>query len=56
MRLWLAPRLDVAILRVAAAPPPGAPVDETLARTIISALRDRPATGGSSLNDLVPGH
>ncbi len=55
-RLWLAPRLDVAILRVAAAPPPGAPVDETLARTIIGTLRDRPATGGSSLNDVVPGH
>jgi hypothetical protein len=56
MRLWLAPRLDVAILRVAPAPPPGAPVDETLARTIINTLRDRPATGGASLNDLVPGH
>ena len=55
-RLWLAPRFDVAILRVAAAPPPGAAVDETLARTIINTLRDRPATGGSSLNDLVPGH
>jgi hypothetical protein len=55
-RLWLAPRLDVAILRVAAAPPPGVAVDETLARTIINTLRDRPATGGSSLNDLVPGH
>jgi hypothetical protein len=56
MRLWLAPRLDLAILRVAAAPPPGAAVDETLARTIIGTLRDRPATGGTSLNDLVPGH
>jgi hypothetical protein len=56
MRLWLAPRLDVAILRVAGAPPPGAAVDETLARTIINTLRDRPATGGSSLNDVVPGH
>jgi hypothetical protein len=55
-RLWLAPRFDLAILRVAAAPPPGAAVDETLARTIINTLRDRPATGGSGLNDLVPGH
>ncbi len=55
-RLWLAPRLDVAILRVAGAPPPGVAVDETLARTIINALRDRPATGGSTLKDLVPGH
>jgi hypothetical protein len=55
-RLWLAPRLDLAILRVASAPPPGASVDETIARAIIETLRDRPATGGSSLNDLVPGH
>ncbi len=55
-RLWLAPRLDVAILRVAATPPPGVAVDETLPRTIINTLRDRPATGGSGLNDLVPGH
>jgi len=56
MRLWLAPHLDVVILRVAGAPPTGAAIDETLARTIINTLRDRPATGGSSLNDLVPGH
>jgi hypothetical protein len=55
-RLWLAPRFDVAILRVAAAPLPGAAVDEALARTIANTLRDRPATGGSGLNDLVPGH
>ncbi len=55
-RLWMAPRLDVAILRVAGPPPPGTAVDETLARTIINTLRDRPATGGSTLNDLVPGH
>ena len=55
-RLWLAPRLDLVILRLAAAPPPGVAVDETLARTVINTLRDRPATGGSSLNDLVPGH
>jgi CubicO group peptidase (beta-lactamase class C family) len=55
-RLWLAPRPDIAILRVAATPPPGVAVDETLARTIINTLRDHPASGGSSLNDLVPGH
>lgn len=55
-RLWVAPRLDVAILRVAGPPPPGAAVDEALARTIINTLRDRPATGGNTLNDLVPGH
>jgi hypothetical protein len=55
-RLWVAPRLDVAILRAAGPPPPGVAVDETLARTIINTLRDRPATGGSTLNDLVPGH
>ncbi len=55
-RLWLAPRSDVAILRVAAAPAPGVAVDETLGRTILNTLRDRPATGGSGLNDLVPGH
>jgi len=55
-RLWLAPRLDLVILRLAPAPPPGVAVDETLARTVINTLRDRPATGGSSLNDLVPGH
>ncbi len=55
-RLWLAPRFDVAVLRVAAAPAPGVAVDETLARTIINTLRDHPATGGSGLNDLVPGH
>ena len=56
MRLWLAPRLDVVILRVAGAPPLGAAIDETLARTIINTLRDRPATDGGRLNDLVPGH
>jgi hypothetical protein len=55
-RLWLAPRTDLAILRVAAAPPPGVAVDEALARTIINTLREHPSTGGSSLNDLVPGH
>ncbi len=55
-RLWLAPRLDVAILRVGGPPPAGVAVDETLARTIINTLRDRPATGGSTLKDLVPGH
>ena len=55
-RLWLVPRFDVAILRVASAPAPGTTVDEALAHTIISALRDRPATGGTSLSDLVPGH
>ena len=55
-RLWLVPRFDVAILRVATAPPAGGAVDEALAHTIISTLRDRPVTGGASLNDLVPGH
>lgn len=55
-RLWLVPRFDVAILRVAGAPAPGGTIDETLAHTIVSALRDRPATGGASLSDLVPGH
>jgi hypothetical protein len=55
-RLWLAPRVDLAILRVASAPAPGVAVDETLARTIINSLRDRPLSGGSSLNHLVPGH
>ena len=55
-RLWLAPRFDLAVLRVAAAPP-GAAVDETrLPNMIVRALRDRPASGGGSLNDLVPGH
>jgi len=55
-RLWLAPRLDLAILRVAAAPVAGAAVDESLGRTLINTLRDRPSSGGNSLNDLVPGH
>ena len=55
-RLWLAPRSDLAVLRVAAAPP-GAAIDETrLPNMIVRALRDRPASGGGSLNDLVPGH
>jgi len=55
-RLWLAPRLDLAILRAAAAPVAGAAVDESLGRTLINTLRDRPSSGGNSLNDLVPGH
>ena len=55
--LWLAPRLDLAILSVASAPPAGAAVDETrLPRMIMRSLRDLPATGGAGLNDLVPGH
>ncbi len=55
-RLWLAPRLDLAVLRVAAAQP-GAAIDGTrLPNMIVRALRDRPASGGGSLNDLVPGH
>jgi hypothetical protein len=55
--LWLAPRLDLAILEVAGALPPGAAVDETrLPRMIMRSLRDLPATGGAGLNDLVPGH
>jgi hypothetical protein len=55
--LWLSPRLDLLVLCVAAAPPPGVAVDETrLARMVTRSLRDLPATGGSSLNDLVPGH
>jgi hypothetical protein len=55
-RLWLAPSLDLAVLRVNAAPPAGAALDESLARTIINEIRDRPASGGSSLHDLVPAH
>jgi hypothetical protein len=55
-RLWLVPSLDLAVLRVSAAPAPGAPVDEALARTISNEVRDRPASGGSSLRDVVPGH
>ena len=55
-RLWLVPRLDLAILRVSPAPPPGTAVDETLARTLTNTLRDRPHTGGNTLNDIVPGH
>ena len=55
-RLWLAPRFDLAVLRVAPAPP-GVAVDETrLVNMILRALRDRPVTGGGSLDDLVPGH
>ena len=55
-RLWIAPRLDLAVLRVSAAPP-GVAVDDTrLPNMIIRALRDRPTAGGASLNDLVPGH
>ena len=55
--LWLAPRLDLVILCVADAPPPGVAVDETrLAHMIIRSLRDLPAVGGAQLNDLVPGH
>jgi CubicO group peptidase (beta-lactamase class C family) len=55
-RLWLVPRLDLAILRVAPAPPTGTAVDEALARTLANTLRDRPHTGGNTLNDIVPGH
>lgn len=55
-RLWLVPSLDLAVLRVYAAVPAGAVVDESLARTIINEVRDRPASGGSSLHDLVPAH
>lgn len=55
-RLWLTPRLDLAVLRVAPVPP-GVAVDETLlVNIIVRALRDRPATGGGNLDDLVPGH
>jgi len=55
--LWLAPRLDLAMLCVVGAAPPGAMVDETrLPRMIMRSLRDLPATGGAGLNDLVPGH
>jgi hypothetical protein len=56
VRLWLAPRLDLVILCVAGAPPPGAAADDTVAHAIVNTLHDRPAAGGSSLNDLVPGH
>lgn len=55
-RMWLVPSLDLAVLRVNATPVPGAPIDESLGRTISNELRDRPASGGSSLHDLVPGH
>ena len=56
-RLWLVPRLDLAILSVADAQPPGAAVDETrLPRMVMRSLRDLPAAGGAGLNDLVPGH
>ena len=55
-RLWLVPELDLVVLRVGAEPVRGTPVDESLARTIINEMRDRPASGGSSLHDLVPGH
>jgi hypothetical protein len=55
-RLWLVPGLDLAVLRVGPAPPRGSAVDESLARTIVNEVRDRPASGGSSLRDLVPAH
>ncbi len=55
-RLWLAPRFDLLVLRVARASP-GDVVDETrLPNMIIRALRDRPNARGGSLSDLVPGH
>jgi hypothetical protein len=55
-RLWLVPRLDLAILSLADAPPAGTEVDESLVRRVITTIRDLPATGGHGLNDLVPGH
>jgi hypothetical protein len=55
-RLWLVPRVDLIILRIADAPPAGSEVDESLARRVISTIKDHPATGGRSINDLVPGH
>ena len=55
-RLWLAPSLDLAVLRVAPAPATGAIDEARLVNMIVRAVRDRPATGGVSLNDLVFGH
>lgn len=55
-RLWLVPRLDLAVLRVSAPTAVGA-VDETrLPGMLVSSVRDRPAASGSTLSDLVPGH
>ena len=65
-RLWLVPRLDLAILRATAGGDGadgadgvdgGAAGDETrLPNRVIRAVRDRPQSGGVSLRDLVPGH
>ncbi|MDE2219810.1 MAG: hypothetical protein KGL25_13335 [Gammaproteobacteria bacterium] len=57
-RLWLSPRFDLAILCVAdASESPALGADETrLPNMLVRALRDRPRSGGTSLNDLVPGH
>jgi CubicO group peptidase (beta-lactamase class C family) len=53
-RLWLFPRFDLAVLSVSDA---AHSADETrLPNMIVRALRERPGVGGTSLNDLVPGH
>jgi len=53
-RLWLAPRLQLAILRVG---PAGGAVDETrLPALLVDAVHERPAASAPSLSDLVPGH
>ena len=55
LRLWLVPRLDLAILRVSSS---GAGLaDETrLPNAVIRALRDRPPSTGVELRELVPNH
>ncbi|HLQ13431.1 MAG TPA: hypothetical protein VK130_09340 [Steroidobacteraceae bacterium] len=54
-RLWLAPRLDLAILRIE-----GSGDDRTgearLPNALIRALRDRPPSTGVDLRELVPNH
>jgi hypothetical protein len=54
-RLWLVPRLDLAILQVGSS---GArPTDEThLPNAVVRALRDRPPSTGVELRELVPNH
>ena len=56
VRLWLMPRLDLAIVQVKAASSSTDQDETRLPNKIIRALRDRQAASGVSLNDLVPGH
>jgi len=54
-RLWLAPRLDLAILRIGGSGDDRAG-EARLPNALIRALRDRPPSTGVDLRDLVPNH